>query len=421
MTENEYEQILDTALDAGVSLLKCGAETRRVEETVIRIAGSYGMDVRNTSFSLTNGLMVSFDDNETGTHLTEIRGVPMGVTRLDKLIHLNQLSRDVAAGKYKVAEAKARLQEIDALPIRPLSVRLMLASVAAAAFSMMFGASLPEIVAASVSGLLAYLLTCFAKSRISKVVMNAAAGFVMGLVACLAAYLFPELHISIMGVILGAMMPLIPGIAFTNGFRDIGNADYLSGLVRLVDALLIFACMAAGTAIVYRIFSATGPVIPETSESAAVYPWWAQIPLSFVATLAFSYLYQLPLRIMLLSGLTGMAGWMVYFLTNASLGTGVSMFLSAIVITLLSRLFSALDRKPVTVFLVPGIVPIVPGAALFFMVFNLLMLSYRDAAHYGVSALITCGAVVLGIAFVNTIPQKLFVKLHPKTKTKEEG
>lgn len=106
MTENDGEKILNTALNAGVLLLESGAEIRRVEEVVVRIASSYGMNVRETAYSVSNGLMVSFDDDENGVHLSKIKQVPPGLsTRLDQLVKVNQLSRDIAAGKYTVDEA----------------------------------------------------------------------------------------------------------------------------------------------------------------------------------------------------------------------------------------------------------------------------------------------------------------------------
>ncbi len=41
-------------------------------------------------------------------------------------------------------------------------------------------------------------------------------------------------------------MPLVPGVPFTNAIRDIADGDYISGSVRMLDALLIFFCIAIG-------------------------------------------------------------------------------------------------------------------------------------------------------------------------------
>lgn len=51
---------------------------------------------------------------------------------------------------------------------------------------------------------------------------------------------------------------LIPGVSFTNGIRDIADGDYLSGTIRLLDALLVYVCIAIGVGLAFwlgqRIF-----------------------------------------------------------------------------------------------------------------------------------------------------------------------
>lgn len=51
-------------------------------------------------------------------------------------------------------------------------------------------------------------------------------------------------HLNFM--IIGSIMPLIPGVPFTNAIRDVANGDYISGAVRMLDALLVFFCIAIG-------------------------------------------------------------------------------------------------------------------------------------------------------------------------------
>ena len=54
-------------------------------------------------------------------------------------------------------------------------------------------------------------------------------------------------------IIIGAIMPLVPGIPLTNSIRDFINSDYLSGTIRLIDALLTAFCIAVGVGIVITI------------------------------------------------------------------------------------------------------------------------------------------------------------------------
>ena len=62
-------------------------------------------------------------------------------------------------------------------------------------------------------------------------------------------------------IIIGVIMPLLPGVALTNCIRDIMNGDLVSGSARLMEALLTGGCIAVGAGIVMLIFTANGGVI----------------------------------------------------------------------------------------------------------------------------------------------------------------
>ena len=46
-------------------------------------------------------------------------------------------------------------------------------------------------------------------------------------------------------------MVLTPGVSLAMGIRDIINADYLSGAIRLLDAVLVAGCLAGGVVLTY--------------------------------------------------------------------------------------------------------------------------------------------------------------------------
>ncbi len=57
------------------------------------------------------------------------------------------------------------------------------------------------------------------------------------------------------GMIIGAIMPLIPGVAFVNAIRDIADSDFLSGTVRMIDALLVFVYIAIGVGVTLAAYN----------------------------------------------------------------------------------------------------------------------------------------------------------------------
>ena len=63
-------------------------------------------------------------------------------------------------------------------------------------------------------------------------------------------------------IIIGGIIPLVPGIALTTGIRDIAGGDYLSGTIRIMDALLVAGSIAVGVGAVFAVRAAlTGGVL----------------------------------------------------------------------------------------------------------------------------------------------------------------
>ena len=84
----------------------------------------------------------------------------------------------------------------------------------------------------------------FEKGKLKKL-MHAIVGGALVTCVCYACY-YAGIGDSLNHMIVGAVIPLVPGVAFTNGIRDIGNEDYIAGTVRLLDAMLVFFGIAAG-------------------------------------------------------------------------------------------------------------------------------------------------------------------------------
>ena len=55
-------------------------------------------------------------------------------------------------------------------------------------------------------------------------------------------------------IIVGAIMPLLPGMAMTNAVRDIVQGDLLSGTTRIVEAILVGVAIAVGVGVVLKLF-----------------------------------------------------------------------------------------------------------------------------------------------------------------------
>lgn len=136
-----------------------------------------------------------------------------------------------------------------------------------------------------------------------------------------------------------------------------------------------------------------------------------QIGAAMVGTIAFSLLFGVPRKYYFCCGLIGGIGWAAYSLLSNIWGEVGTSFIATTVVLFLSRAVAVRTRCPVTIFLISGIFPLVPGAGIYWTVYYLVTNQLSLAAQTGYAAVKAAVAIVLGIVFVFEIPQGLFTFL----------
>lgn len=136
-----------------------------------------------------------------------------------------------------------------------------------------------------------------------------------------------------------------------------------------------------------------------------------QILEAMAGTMAFSVLFSVPRQYYPYCAAIGGAGWAVYRALSAGGSTGAASLLATMAVVLLSRIVAVRKHCPVTVFLISGIFPLVPGASVYWTAYYLVTDQLSLAADSGYLAAKTAFAIVLGIVLVFEIPQKAFLRL----------
>lgn len=140
-----------------------------------------------------------------------------------------------------------------------------------------------------------------------------------------------------------------------------------------------------------------------------------EVVAAMVGTAAFGLLFGVPRRFYLPCALIGGAGWLVYLLTERASGREAGACLAAsMVVVLLSRFVAIRLRCPVTIFLICGIIPLVPGGGVYWTLYYIVSNQRGEAVDTGYQALKNAIAIVIGIVFVFEVPQKWFLKLLRK-------
>ncbi|MBO4422082.1 MAG: threonine/serine exporter family protein [Clostridia bacterium] len=261
MDGKQTKRAVDIAARAGTVLLSSGSDITRVEDTIRHMMNSFGVK-KYDIFTITNGIFLSAsaDDAPEGMgDYTRICEVPKNSSDLGKVDLVNTLSRDIEAGLCDMDGAEKRLDQIEKARSYKTIISLLAAGVASGAFSYLFGGSAVDALLAALIGFsYYYLFIVLDRTKLSKLLCNAICGCILALMTVGFVKLIPGVNMDM--VIVGAIMPLIPGVAFVNAVRDIAAGDYISGAIRMIDAIAVAAGIAVGVGVTILIFTRLGVI-----------------------------------------------------------------------------------------------------------------------------------------------------------------
>ena len=115
-------KLINLALDAGEIMLKNGAETFRVQDTMKRILSTTGRE-KIEATAISTALIVTLPREEKGP-LSMMRGVRTRTINFEKVCEVNDMSRAFVSGKISLDEAIERLKEIHQFSFYPLPIRV---------------------------------------------------------------------------------------------------------------------------------------------------------------------------------------------------------------------------------------------------------------------------------------------------------
>ncbi len=125
---------------------------------------------------------------------------------------------------------------------------------------------------------------------------------------------------------------------------------------------------------------------------------------AFIGVVAVAVTFGVPRKFLVYSGLAGAVGWLVYLLLKkADWSEVISMFFAAMMVSLISHSFARILKAPVTLFLIPGIIPLVPGVAMYRIVYHLITNNSGLVNYYFREAILIAGMIALAIFIMDTI------------------
>ncbi len=248
---NEQE-VVDLVVYAGKLMLESGSEIYRSEETMVRIAASYGIKDLDI-FTLATCIYVTCEVD--GNSYTRIKRVYPQATNLTRISQINQLSRDLSVNLIPVKECKGRLKEIEGKPrAKKQTVALTMAMACAVFAYMLQGCNLQDFIWTAVISYFSYWLLDWLNRYPSIHLMVKNTLVTIFISICSIICVESGLGSNIDDLIVGCIMLLVPGVAITNAVRDLLNGDILSGTIRAIEAVVIATGIALGGGIVLFLY-----------------------------------------------------------------------------------------------------------------------------------------------------------------------
>ncbi|GIO26908.1 threonine/serine exporter family protein [Ornithinibacillus bavariensis] len=240
-----HNLVTKVCMQAGKIMLESSAETYRVEDTMNRIARAYGVN-NPQSYATPTAINFSVDIAEASNMMR----IEKRTTDLNKIAEVNALSRRIAAGEIAIEDALTILKKLDREKILYSSTMLVLvAAISSGCFTIMFGGPwidfLPALLAGGI-GFLGFIL--FDKLVEIRFISEFVAAFIIGILAVL--FVVIGFGNELDKIIIGAVMPLVPGLHITNAVRDLLAGHLVAGLSKGVEALLTAFAIGAGIAVV---------------------------------------------------------------------------------------------------------------------------------------------------------------------------
>lgn len=129
-----------------------------------------------------------------------------------------------------------------------------------------------------------------------------------------------------------------------------------------------------------------------------------QILGAFISCVGFAIIYRTKKNRLFLSGLTAALGWAACCVVQSQTESVFTIyFIGAAFVTLFSEVMARVTKAPATIYLVPGLLPMVPGGSLYYTTYALVTGDESGAAYYGTRTALAAIGIAFGLVVVSVI------------------
>lgn len=391
--------LLEYLVELGTGLLSAGCPTHRLEDLLSAVAAHEGFAC--DAFAVPTGLFLSVRTPEGEPPVMQMVRVREWSTNLERLAALDEVLNDVAERTLTVDEARRRIAGIttatDGWSSRAVTLATMGASAGAA---VSFGGNEVDFALAAFGALALRGLMFLARgSPTARFLENFLGGAVAGLMAWLSTLAWPTHSREVL--VLSIVIPLLPGMGLTTGLAELTYRNLVSGTARLMEAAVTLLALVFGILVVLGIEQRLG-FRPTPAGTLVAASWPLQLVALAIAAVSFGVLLGIRREWLGLAFLSDGVVWGVSQATRGLPGFHAA-FLAAMALSVAANVYARVSKRPSQLFLLPGLLLLVPGAFGFRSLDALLRGDYTAGAVQFADMLLTAGALVMGLLVANVV------------------
>lgn len=125
---------------------------------------------------------------------------------------------------------------------------------------------------------------------------------------------------------------------------------------------------------------------------------------AFSSIIAFSIVFDMPKNLLKYATIVGVVSWVIYsYLLYIEVDIVLQAFITGLIVAGMSHIFARVLKAPVTIFLVPGILPLVPGGPIYRSVYYFINDNSGLGNMYFTQTLQIAGAIAMSIFIMDSI------------------
>ncbi|WP_226345119.1 threonine/serine ThrE exporter family protein [Agilicoccus flavus] len=402
--ERRSRAVMDLATRVAELTLATGASAADVTATVLRLTDAYGL--RSVHVDVTFTAIAISHHRGAEDPVTMVRTVRVRSVDYERLARLQAFVADLEANPVDIVDARSRFDAIAARPhVYRRSVVTAGSAFLGAAVALLFDGSFTEILIAFLNAVLVdRVQLLLARARLAAFFSQMIGGAIPTVVAVLLiiarSHQVPGLEeVTPSAVVAAGIVSLLAGMSVVGSAQDAIDGYYVTAGARTYEVVVLTLGITVGVVIVLGIAQRLGAPTYLAPYSALTGSLPRQLVASAIIAAGFAVTSYAGPVTAIVSVVCGTLGWGAFALAEAfDLGVVAASGAAALFIGVISQLLAGTVHVPALALSTAGIVPLLPGGAVYRGLYQLTTLSWAQGTGPGVVTLGSAAAIGLALA-----------------------